>query len=332
MAGYSDSPYRRICRSTGAPYCTTEAILDRQMLLDGRLRRRLVQLTDDDHPVAAQIMGNDPAVMAQAARILADMGFDVIDLNFACPVRKVISRRRGGHMMRQPTRSLEIIRSVLAAVPDKPVTVKLRRAYLESDLTYDDFWTIARGAFDAGAAALCVHARSVEQKYMGQADWAFLSAVRQSFPDRTIIGSGDVHSAADALRMIQETGVDGVTAARGAIGNPWLFLQARQLADGAEPMHQRSPSSANCSPDISTSRYRSMENCADPTSCENSESSTPACTPRPPRSAPLSSTSNPPPSGRQCWMSSTRDMRHVPPRIAHRIPKHQITSIKHQTN
>ncbi len=164
------------------------------------------------------------------------MGFDVIDLNFACPVRKVISRRRGGHMMRQPTRSLEIIRSVLAAVPDKPVTVKLDRAYLESDLTYDDFWTIARGAFDAGAAALCVHARSVEQKYMGQADWAFLSAVRQSFPDRTIIGSGDVHSAADALRMIQETGVDGVTAARGAIGNPWLFLQARQLADGAEPM------------------------------------------------------------------------------------------------
>ena len=235
LAGYSDLPYRLICREHGAPDCATEAMLDRQMLLDGKLRRRLVQLTDEDHPVAAQIMGNDPAVMAQAARVLCEMGFDVIDLNFACPVRKVISRKRGGHMMRQPQRSLEIVRAVLDLVRDRPVTLKLRRAYLESDKEGEAFWTIARGAFDAGVAGLCVHARSVEQKYMGHADWSFLSGVKRAFPDRTIIGSGDLHTAADALRMIQETGVDGVAAARGAIGNPWFFRQARDIAAGLEP-------------------------------------------------------------------------------------------------
>jgi nifR3 family TIM-barrel protein len=235
LAGYSDLPYRLICREHGSPYCATEAMLDRQMLLDGKLRRRLVQLTDEDHPAAAQIMGNDPAVMSQAAKVLCEMGFDVIDLNFACPVRKVISRRRGGHMMRTPQRTLEIVRAVLDVVRDRPVTLKLRRAYLQSDLTCEAFWEIARGAFQAGAAALCVHARSVEQKYMGQADWGFLSAVKQAFPDKTIIGSGDIHCAADALRMIEATGVDGVAAARGAIGNPWIFRQARDLAAGREP-------------------------------------------------------------------------------------------------
>jgi tRNA-dihydrouridine synthase len=236
-------------------------MLDRQMLIDGRLRRRLVQICEEDHPVAAQIMGNDPAVMAQAAKVLCEMGFDVIDLNFACPVkkvlgrcrggfllsdpetalqivgpvRKVISRRRGGHMMRQPSLTIEITRAVLDAVRDRPVTLKLRRAYLESDATYEAFWHIAQAAFDAGAAALCVHARSVEQKYMGQADWGFLAAVKRAFPARTIIGSGDVHTAADALKMIEMTGVDGVAAARGAIGNPWLFRQARDLAAGRQP-------------------------------------------------------------------------------------------------
>ncbi len=138
-------------------------------------------------------------------------------------------------MMRQPQRSLEIVRAVLDVVRDRPVTLKLRRAYLESDQECEAFWTIARGAFDAGAAGLCVHARSVEQKYMGHADWSFLSAVKRAFPDRTIIGSGDLHTADDALRMIQETGVDGVAAARGAIGNPWFFRQARDLAAGLEP-------------------------------------------------------------------------------------------------
>jgi len=235
LAGYSDLPYRLLCRSLGAPFCTTEAMLDRQMLVDGRLRQRLVRLDDADHPVAGQIMGGDPAVMASAAAVLRDMGFDVIDLNFACPVRKVLARRRGGYLMDHPERAVEIIRAVLEAVPDRPVTVKLRRAFREADTGSGSFWRIAGEAFEAGAAAVCVHARAVDQKYRGRADWDFLARVRREFPGRTVVGSGDVLTPADALRMIAETGVDGVSAARGAIGNPWFFRQARDLAAGRAP-------------------------------------------------------------------------------------------------
>lgn len=235
LAGYSDLPYRLLCRSLGAPYCVTEAMLDRQVLAHGRLRKRLVATDPADHPVAGQIMGHEPEVMAQAAAALDTMGFDAVDLNFACPVRKVVSRGRGGALMKDPDVTLTIVRAVIKAVPRKPVTLKLRRAFHEDGRTAEDFWKIARGAFDAGASALSVHARSVERKYSGRADWGFLAALKSEFPDRTILGSGDVLKPADALRMIEETGVDGVLAARGAIGNPWFFRQARDVAAGREP-------------------------------------------------------------------------------------------------
>jgi tRNA-dihydrouridine synthase B len=232
LAGYSDLPYRLVCRSLGAPYCITEAMLDRQILLEGRLRKRLIRLEPEDHPVAGQIMGVEPETVADAARALDRMGFDVIDLNFACPVRKVVSHKRGGALMKDPERALATVRAVLDAVPGRPVTLKLRRAFREADTAHDEFWAIARGAFEAGAAAIAVHARSVEQKYTGRADWSFLAEVKRAFPDRIVLGSGDVSSPAESLRMLAETGVDGVLAARGAIGNPWFFAQARDLAAG----------------------------------------------------------------------------------------------------
>ena len=235
LAGYTDLAYRLICRSCSAPYTATEAMLDRQVLLDGKLRKRMIRLDPLDHPVAGQIMGHDSEIMAEAARALSGLGFDVIDLNFACPVRKVISRHRGGAVMRDPALALQIVRAVVEAVPGRPVTLKLRRAFEEADERREAFWTIARGAFEAGVAAICVHGRSVEQKYRGRADWDFLARVKREFPDRTVIGSGDVHAPADALRMIETTGVDGVAAARGAIGNPWFFAQARDLAAGRTP-------------------------------------------------------------------------------------------------
>jgi tRNA-dihydrouridine synthase B len=162
LAGYSDLPYRLICRSLGVPYCVTEAMLDRQVLLEGRLRKRLIRLDPADHPVAGQIMGAEPDVMAEAARSLDGMGFDIIDLNFACPVRKVVSHKRGGALMNDSDRALAIVRAVVEAVPGRPVTVKLRRSFRDADNTHEAFWTIARGAFEAGVAAIAVHARSVE--------------------------------------------------------------------------------------------------------------------------------------------------------------------------
>lgn len=235
LAGYSDLPYRLLCRSLGAPYCVTEAMLDRQVLAQGRLRKRLVATNPADHPVAGQIMGHEPEVMARAAAALDAMGFDVVDLNFACPVRKIVSRGRGGALMKDPDLALAIVRAVIAAVPHKPVTLKLRRAFRDDGRSAEDFRKIARGAFDAGVSALSVHARSVEQRYTGRADWSVLADLKREFPDRTILGSGDVMKPADALRMIEATGIDGVLAARGAIGNPWFFRQAREIAAGREP-------------------------------------------------------------------------------------------------
>ncbi len=232
LAGYSDLPYRTICRSLGAPFATTEVMIDRFLLHESKLRRFILKSDADDHPVGGQFMGSDPDLMTQAARVVRDLGFDVVDLNFACPVRKVVSRKRGGFMMTQPETVLEIVRRVRDAVPDRPLMLKLRRSFALDEPESEAFWTIAEGAFEAGADALCVHARAVAQQYTGRADWNFLSAVKRAFPDRTIIGSGDVSSAAEALRMIAETGVDAAAAARGAIGNPWFFRQARELAAG----------------------------------------------------------------------------------------------------
>jgi len=235
LAGYSDLPYRLVCRSCGAPFATSEVMLDRFLLSEGRRRRRLGRLDPADHPVGGQIMGDDPAVMAEAAVVLKEMGFDAVDLNFACPVRKVLSRRRGGFLMSMPERAVEIVRAVRRAVPDRPLMIKLRRSFSAGDSGREGFWAIARGAFEAGADAICVHARSVEQKYSGPADWTFLAEVKRAFPGRTVIGSGDVVDAPAALRMMAETGVDGAAAARGAVGNPWIFRQARDLAAGRPP-------------------------------------------------------------------------------------------------
>lgn len=232
LAGYSDLPYRTICRSMGAPFATTEVMLDRFLLHESKLRRFILKSDESDHPVGGQFMGSDPDLMVRAARVVRDLGFDVVDLNFACPVRKVVSRGRGGFLMTRPVEVLEIVRKVREAVPDRPLMLKLRRSFSLEEPESEAFWTIAQGAFEAGSDALCVHARAVEQQYRGKADWNFLAAVKRAFPDRTIIGSGDASSAAEAFRMIAETGVDGVAAARGAIGNPWFFRQARELAAG----------------------------------------------------------------------------------------------------
>jgi nifR3 family TIM-barrel protein len=237
LAGYSDGPYRMICRSCSAPYAATEMMLDKQVVFEGKLQRRLVTLDPADHPIAGQIIGNQPEVMAQAAVVLRDRGFDVIDLNFACPVKKVLARKRGGFLLTQPDLALDIVRAVIAAVPDRPVTLKLRRSFRENDKACEDFWKISRGAFEAGAAAIAVHGRSVDQKYQGKDDREFLARAKKEFARQTIIGSGEILAAADALRMLEETGVDGVLAARGAIGNPWFFQQARDLAAGLEPRH-----------------------------------------------------------------------------------------------
>lgn len=236
LAGYTDLTYRLICRSLGAPYCATEVTLDTSINLSPKLRRKLIQMHDRDHPLAGQIMGREPAGMAEAARHLVDMGCDVVDLNFACPVRKALRRRRGGHMMRDARTGIAILKAV-ADVVEIPWTLKVRKSYDEGDTNCEEFWRLAEAAFNLGAAAICVHGRSVEARYAGPADWEFLAKAKQHFADRTIIGSGDLLTAQAGLDMLRQTGVEGVSFARGALGNPWIFRQFEQALQGREPAH-----------------------------------------------------------------------------------------------
>lgn len=234
LSGYSDLAMRVIARRLGASYTLCEVVLDRLVLQAGKkTRRRFMQIDDGEHPVGGQLMGSDPAEFGQAARELSDAGYDVVDINFGCPVKKALGRCRGGFLLSDPATALEIVARVRDAVgPHKPVTVKMRRGLDDSPASRENFFAIFDGAWSRGVSAITVHGRTVEQRYVGASRWEFLREVKRLAGARTVLGSGDLFTAEDCLRMIRETGVDGVTVARGAIGNPWIFAQARALAAG----------------------------------------------------------------------------------------------------
>jgi nifR3 family TIM-barrel protein len=238
LSGYSDRPMRVLARRHGAAYALCEVLLDRFVTEVGTNRRNLARLAvaDEEHPVGGQLMGANPDDFAPAARRLVAEGYDVIDINFGCPVKKVLGRCRGGYLLGVPETALEIVTRVRDAVPPAiPVTLKMRRGIDDSAASADRFWTIFDGAFARGVAAITVHGRTVQQKYVGPSSWDFLAAVKRHAGDRTVIGSGDLFSAAACVAMLRQTGVDGVSVARGAIGNPWIFRQTLALLAGEPP-------------------------------------------------------------------------------------------------
>jgi tRNA-dihydrouridine synthase B len=258
LSGYSDWPMRVIARRLGAGYTLGEVLLDRFIVQvsQGSKARRYIRTTNEEHPVGAQLMGAEPADFPPAAIKLAEAGFDVIDLNFGCPVKKVLGRCRGGFLLSTPPAALEIVARVREALPPHiPLTLKMRRGLDDSQQSRDNFFTIFDGAFRLGAAAITVHGRTVKQRYVGPSNWDFLREAKRYAGERIVLGSGDAFTAADCLRMLVETGVDGVTAARGAIGNPWIFQQARALAAGLPLEH---PSLAE-QRDVMLEHYRLAE-------------------------------------------------------------------------
>jgi tRNA-dihydrouridine synthase B len=235
LSGYSDWPMRVIARRLGAPYTLCEVLLDR-FVLDQKMcraNRRQLKVTDEEHPVGGQLMGSDPEQFGPAGLKLIEAGFDVVDINFGCPVKKVLGRCRGGFLLSQPKTALEIVARVRDALPDRvPVTVKMRRALDESAQSRDDFEQIFDGAYELGVAAVTVHGRTVVQRYVGASNWDALADIKRRAPDRVVLGSGDLFSAESCVEMIRRTGVDGLSVARGAIGNPWIFRQIRDAAAG----------------------------------------------------------------------------------------------------
>lgn len=233
LSGYSDGPMRRIARRHGAPYALHEVVLDKLITHPGKLQKKTLTLDNEDHPVGGQLMGADPAQFAAAAGMLATAGFDVIDINFACPVKKVLGRHRGGYLLSEPSTAIEIIRRVRAAVPtDVPVTLKMRRGIDDTADSERGFFRIFDAAFEAGLAAVTVHGRTVKQRYAGPSDWQFIKRAKRHAGEKTVLGSGDLFTPQAILRMLVETGVDGVTVARGCIGNPWVFGQTGALLAG----------------------------------------------------------------------------------------------------
>ena len=167
----------------------------------------------------------------------ATSSFSVIDVNLACPVKKIDRKSRGGHWLTQPAGAIDILRAVRAAVPANiPCSVKLRRAYDDTPEMARNFEVIFAAAYSLGYAWTTVHARTVEQKYIGPSRWDFLRDLVARNPGTLIFGSGDVWDAADVIRMIRYTGVSAVSVARGAIGNPWIFRQVRELLAGRESL------------------------------------------------------------------------------------------------
>jgi nifR3 family TIM-barrel protein len=235
LSGYSDWPMRVIARRLGAPYTLCEVLLDRFVLDQHmqRANRRQLKVTDEEHPVGGQLMGADPEQFGPAALRLVEAGFDVVDINFGCPVKKVLGRCRGGYLLSQPPTALEIVSRVRDALPPRvPVTVKMRRGLDDSPQSRDNFYTIFDGVFARGAAAVTVHGRTVVQRYIGPSNWDILAEVKRHAGNHAVLGSGDLFTAESCVEMLRHTGVDGVSIARGAIGNPWIFQQMRDVAAG----------------------------------------------------------------------------------------------------
>ena len=224
LIGYSDYAMRAIARDFGAPMTFAGVMLAKSVIHPRVFNNPSFKPGDDEHPIGAQLLGEDPEIMARAAKVVWKAGFDLIDLNFACPAPKVIRRKRGGFLLNEPDKVIEIYNAVRESV-DCPVTMKLRTSF--DNQSYDNFWDISSRAAAGKVDALIVHPRTVCQRFTGSANWQFLSEVKKQFPRTIIFGSGDLFSVDTIKNNIKNTGVDGAVIARGAIGNPWIFNQLR---------------------------------------------------------------------------------------------------------
>jgi nifR3 family TIM-barrel protein len=228
MAGVSERPYRLLCRRHGADVVVSEFLSAEGLRRGSERSFAMAAFEAEERPIGIQIFGSEPRAMAEAAALVTDaFQPEFVDINFGCPVKKVVKRNGGSGCLRDLDLVEAIIRAVVAATP-LPVTVKIRSGWDEA--TRDPVG-IARRCQDAGAMALTLHARSRTQMFSGRAAWDEIARVVEAL-DIPVIGNGDIATAEDVLRMRAQTGCAGVMIARGSFGNPWIFAQARALLDG----------------------------------------------------------------------------------------------------
>jgi len=221
MAGITNTAFRRLCREFGAGLYVSEMITSRALVERNEATFRLITHHPSETPRSIQLYGVDPATMAEAARILVDEDrTDHIDMNFGCPVPKVTRKGGGAALPWKLDLFREIVESVVEAAGDVPVTVKMRKGIDSDHLTYLE---AAKAAEGAGAAAIALHARTASDFYSGHADWSAIATLKETITSIPVLGNGDIWSGEDAIRMVDETGCDGVVVGRGCLGRPWLF-------------------------------------------------------------------------------------------------------------
>ena len=228
QAGVSESPFRRLCRRFGADVLVSEFVSAAGIVQNSKRSREYLRFDEAERPIGIQIFGSDPAVMGDAAAFVAEVfGPDFIDINFGCPVKKVVKRNGGSGCLRD----LNLVEDIIRAVDDGTsltTTVKIRSGFTEN--TRDPV-SIGLRCEQAGAKAICLHPRTRADMYSGQARWSEIAALVDAL-EIPVIGNGDIGKGEDARRMRDETGCDAIMIARGSHGDPWIFKQARAALDG----------------------------------------------------------------------------------------------------
>ena len=218
MAGVTDLPFRLICKEQDCGMLYTEMINAKALCYDDQNTKKMLKIEEEEHPVAVQIFGSDPAFMGGAAEILNEYPNEILDINMGCPAPKVIKNGDGSALMKNSKLAEEVLKSVVKN-SKKPVTLKIRKGWDDNNINAVE---IAKIAEASGISALAIHGRTREQYYSGKADWDIIAKIKESI-NIPVIGNGDVFEVEDAINMINKTNCDAIMIGRGAQGNPWIF-------------------------------------------------------------------------------------------------------------
>ncbi len=228
MAGVTDLTFRLLCKEYGCGMLYSEMVSAKAVLYNNKNTEDLLRVTPQENPIALQLFGSDPEIMAEIAKRLEDRNFDTFDINMGCPVPKVVNNGEGSALMKNPILAGKIVEAMAKAVK-KPVTVKIRAGFNDESLNAPEMAHVIQ---ESGGAAVAVHGRTREQYYSGNADWNIIRKVKESV-SIPVIGNGDINTPEDAIRMLKETGCDGIMIGRGARGNPWIFQRVNAyMKDG----------------------------------------------------------------------------------------------------